>query len=92
MGILDVDQMLDSIPASVLSEWMAFDRLEPIGSAGDRYRLAALACMNRASMTGELMEPSEIVDGFRPDPDISAEPETDAELQLRQLQESARFA
>lgn len=37
--------MLDVLTSKQLSEWQAYDRLDPIGSKGDDYRMAYLSSL-----------------------------------------------
>jgi hypothetical protein len=42
MGRADVDRMLDEIPSPLLTEWMAYDQLDPIGEERGDYLIAML--------------------------------------------------
>ena len=57
VGRLDVDAMLSEISSHTLSEWMAYDRLEPWGEERADLRAGIIAATIANSMRGKKGKP-----------------------------------
>lgn len=62
VGEWDVDGMLRAMPAALLSEWMAFDELEPFGEQRGDLRSALVAMTVANAQRGPKQKPFTIQD------------------------------
>lgn len=66
---MTVRSLLSTIDSAELTEWMAFERLEPFGSLVDDYRsgtiAATIANVNRASSKDHYFAPDEFAPSVR---------------------------